>query len=160
MTFYGRLDSLITYAMPPAQEAPTRPPGSRMESLEALLLAKVRSLSDILRNVEHDIRSRQQLSYFVLAHIDTYYCYLKSKLLDLYKWPVGRYRSIEQRRLGIESLLERLHQEKRGELTQCWQDIARLRSEFRTWLKQYSDLTQRASLLLRQPTHEQNQSHR
>jgi hypothetical protein len=152
MDFYGALDALFAYALPGAvQEQPVAVRSGRTASLEDLVRARVRCLSDILASIERDIRSRNQLSYLVLAHIDTYYCYLKSKLLDLYRWPVGRDRVIEQRRFGIEKLLEALHTEKRGELTARWQDIARLNSEFRTWLKQYCDLTQRAGMLIRQP---------
>ena len=151
MTFYGQLDALLAYAIPQRCETSAGATASPPTSLEALLQAKVRSLADILTSIEHDIRGRQQLSHFVLAHIDTYSCYLASDLLALYKWPVGRYRTIEQRRLGIERLLQQLLQEKRAEVTNCWQDIARLRAELRTWLKQYSDIKQRAQLLLRPP---------
>ena len=149
MTFYGSLDAVFAYAVP-RTDRPIAVHGHR-GSLDELIGGRVRALSDILKDIQTEIASRTQLSYLVLRHIDTYYCYLKSELHDLYRWPLGHHRSIDQRRIGIEKLLHTLHTEKRRELTQCWQDIARLRSEFRTWLKQYSDLIQRARLVLRTP---------
>lgn len=148
MSFYGTIDALFAYAMPPSTEQRAVPSAGSRQSLEDLVHEKVGCLATILSDIQRDIKTRTQLSSLVLSHIDTYYCYLKSQLLDLYRWPLATSRVIDHRRFGIEKLLEALHREKRRELTECWQDIAKLRSEFRTWFKQYSDLVQRARLLV------------
>lgn len=91
--------------------------------------------------------SRLALSENVIYRIYQHYCYLKSKLFDLYLFPVNGNRAVEQRRSGLEKQLDFLKQEKRQEQVQCWQDVAVLRVESRQWAKQHGDLLLRVRLV-------------
>lgn len=88
------------------------------------------------------------LSRLVLGDIEKDYCYLKTKLFELYTWQTGSSRTVESRRLGIERLLGDLNQKSRDEQVECWRNIAELKREFRNWFKQYKDLLQRVGLVL------------
>lgn len=153
MPSYGSLDSLLLYRPARTLHHPTGSStnGEQDSALEGLLEEKVRCLSDILQDIERDIKSRATLTSYVLYLISQHYCYLKSKLFELYTWQIGSNRSIENRRGRLEQQLDTLNQEKRQELVSTWQDIAALKKEFRTWFKQYTDLAQRVRLLLPGP---------
>ena len=152
MQFYGSLDSLLEYGNP-------QPPSyfknqnsientEQKDPLENLLQEKAQCLADILGQIDLDIKSRKELSLNVIYRIYQHYCYLKSNVLELYTWELGRNRGIEIRRVRLEKQLDSLKQEKRQEQVQCWQDIAQLKKEFRTWFKQHCDLVQRVKIIL------------
>jgi hypothetical protein len=126
----------------------TRADAPERDALEDLLQEKVGTLSDTLSQIEHDIKSRQHLSQYLLADISQHYSYLKTKLYDLDNWQFGRNRSIETRRSKLEAQLDALNQEKRQEQLQCWRDTAQLTKEFRDWFKQYRDLLHRVNIIL------------
>lgn len=113
-----------------------------------MLTSKVRTLSEILLQIEDDQRSRTLLSSLVLSHLQVHYTYLRSKLLELYEWAFGRNRTVDARRSSLEEALDALNQERRRERIQCWNDVAELRREWRTWFKQHADVDQRVKLLL------------
>lgn len=151
MELYGTIDSLLEYATPQSPEYFVNQPvpdDKQEGSLEDLLSEKVRTLSSILCQIGSEIKSRETLSLKAIEDVDQHYCYLKTKLFELYSWEVGRSRDVEMRRSKLEKQLDTLRQEKRQEPTQCWRDVAPLRREFREWFKQYSDLVQRIRLVL------------
>lgn len=117
---------------------------------------KVSCFANILIQVNQDIQKRNGLSETVIKKIYEHYSYLKSKLFEMYLWPVGGNRAIETRRSGLEQQLNDLNQQTREEKIKAWNDVAILKKEFRTWFKQYSDLKQRVKLVLpekpRKPT--------
>ena len=86
---------------------------------------------------------------FVKVVLDIYkqYSYLKTKLFELYYWRIGLSRSVEGRRSALEQQLDALNLEKRNPQVLCWQDVAQLRRELRTWFKQYRDLVQRVRII-------------
>ena len=150
MPFYGNLESLIEYAPPVSANAllANREEPKEPDALEGLLTSKVRCLADILDDINSDIAGRLRLSRNVIYRIYQHYLYLKSKLMELYLWPLSGNRAIEQRRAGLEKQLDLLKQEKRAEQVQRWQDVSRLKSEFRKWLKEYRDLAGRVNLIV------------
>lgn len=154
MELYANLESLLEYSSMQrqlSQQADSRSDnGEGSDSLERLLLEKVEALSSILRQVSSEAGGRAQLSTRIIGDIEQQYCYLKTKLFDLYSWELGRVRNVEQRRSGLEKQLDELNKQKRQEQVECWRDIAELKREFRTWLKQYCDLMQRVTLVLPQ----------
>lgn len=117
-------------------------------SLESIIVGKSQALAAILGDIAKEIGKREILSAKVVELIDQHYCYLKTKLYETDLWPLGHNRAIENRRSKLEQQLDALLQEKRMEHVKCWQDISRLKSEFRTWFKQHSDLEQRARLIM------------
>ena len=158
LPWYGPLELLLAYnpsllPVPGTVGDPENPQerehrANRTDSLEGLLMEKVRCLSDILSQIAYDIEQRTLLSHHIIGHIYRHYCYVKTGLLELYQWQLGTSRSVEQRRTGIEQQLGTLIQEKRQEQVRCWQDIAQLKKEFRQWLKQYCDVVQRVRIIL------------
>lgn len=152
MQFYGSLDSLLEYCNPQPsgyfKNLNQSEDNEQTDSLENILQEKVHCLSDILRQIVHDIKSRKDLSLNVIYRIYQHYCYLKSNLFELYTWELGRNRGIEIRRVRLEKQLGTLKQEKRQEQIHSWQDIALLKKEFRNWFKQYRDLVQRVKIIL------------
>ena len=77
---------------------------------------------------------------------------MKTKLFEVYSWELGKVRNVEQRCSGLEKQLDELNKQKRQEQVECWRDIAELKTEFRTFFKQYCDLIQRVRLVLPQKT--------
>jgi hypothetical protein len=152
MEFYGSIDSLLEYSLQrfpryiAVQEA--QPEKEQIDSLEYLLQQKVDSLSDILAQIDRDIKSRDNLSKEVIEQIDHDYRYIKTKYFELEQWMFGHNRWVEQRRSALENQLDTLNQEKRQEQVQCWRDIAQLTREFRDWFKQYRDLMQRIKIII------------
>jgi hypothetical protein len=92
--------------------------------------------------------TRSELSFHVIYRIYQHYCYLKTKLFELYPLELGKSRAVEGRRSQLETQLDMLKQEKRKEQIQCWQDKEALKKEWRQWFKQYCDLVQRAKIIL------------
>jgi len=124
-------------------------PASREhDSLEGLIGDKVRCLGDMLTQIQQDMQRRTVLSEQVITRIYQHYCYVYTKVLELSTWQMGSNKTIESRRLRLEQQLDALKQETRQEQVQCWQDIALLRKEWRQWFKQYSDVMQRARIIL------------
>lgn len=152
MDIYGTLEALLEYSPPEIADYPPLveiPDDENLStSLDALLGDKVTCLSNILAQIERDIHSREALSDQLFHHIEQHYCYLKTKLFELYTWTMGRNRSIEGRRSSLEKQLDALHQEKRLEQVKSWQDIESLKKEWRNWFKQYCDVVQRAKIIL------------
>ena len=148
MPFYVTLDALIEYAPTPSEYSELQQHDDESDTLEDLLGGKVKRLADILGQIQHEVRQRGLLCEDVIQRIYLHYSYLKSKLMELYVWPLSGNRAIEQRRNGLEKQLDALKQEKRQEQVKCWQDIAVLKVESRTWQKQYHDLVQRVRLVL------------
>lgn len=150
MPLYGTIDSLVEYTPLSASsyfqvQAPDE--DSKLDGLENLLADKVKCLGDILADIERDMARRADLSQYVVYLISQHYCYLKTKLFELYTWQLGSNRSIEVRRIRLEQQLDTLNNERRQELVTAWQDVAALKKEFRTWFKQYCDLAQRVRLV-------------
>lgn len=148
---YGILEGLLAYSAIHANTSYSvnqESSETQADSLETLLTEKISCLSNILAQIQQDMQSRRALSGTVMQHIDQHYCYLKTKLFELYTWALGRSRSIEQRRSSLEKQLDALDQEKRLELVKSWQDIEGLKKEFRQWFKQYRDVMQRAKIIL------------
>jgi len=156
MKFYGTLDSLLSYRPESASSyfeiQNNREGKERTGSIDSFLEKKIGGLTDILKQIERDIKSRNLLFQNLIHKIYRHYCYIKTKLFEMYIWPIGGNRAIETRRSSIEKQLDALKQEKRSEQVQCWQDIAQLEKEFRIWFKQYCDLVQRVKLVLRNQT--------
>lgn len=157
MKLYGTLEGILEYSaeqrldyfsLSEIEHSKKSNEHDKLDSLQELLLEKVSCLSDILNQIEHDIRSRKFLSENVISLIYIHYCYLKTKLFKLYSWEFGRFRNIEHRRSRLEQQLDRLKQEKRQEQVKCWQDIAFLKKESRQWFKEYCDLMQRTKIIL------------
>lgn len=155
---YGTLEALLGYSpgvqksRPPRAGAAEDPPGEASDDALAELLGdKVRTLVDVLASIDEDVAVRGRVSSMVLGDIVREYCYLKTKLYELDTWSLGANRSVEGRRTKLEAMLQQLNQETRQEMTTKWQDIAALRREQRTWLKQYRDLLQRVALAMGTP---------
>jgi len=116
--------------------------------IEAFLGEKVRSLGEIVRDVRREISRRAQVSHEIVGRIYQQYLYLKTKLWELYIWPLSANRAVEQRRLGLEGMLDLLLREQRNEQVKCTEEIARLKIELWRWLKEYLELAQRVRLVL------------
>ena len=152
MKLYITLDSLLEYS--PSALIKNSPAPIAIEqdkttdSLENILKEKVQCISDILTQINQDVKSRGHLSYNIIYRIYEHYCYLKSKIFELHHWELGSSRSVESRRSSLEKQLDSLKQEKRQEQVQCFKDIMLLKTEHRTWFKQYCDVMQRAKIIL------------
>jgi len=162
MPFYGTIEALLEYvphALDYLAVRQTARQENDMGGLEGLLSEKIRSLRTILDQITLEIVERDNLSKNVINHIYQHYSYFKTRLLELYVWPLSSNRAIEFRRTTLEKQLDALKQEKRSEQVQSSQDIALLNSEFRKWFKQFSDITQRSKLVLDAEKHI-NRNHR
>ena len=146
---YGGIEALLAYPLPRSIKSDSQDFANRTEpnALETLLLEKAGGLGFILTQIESEALSRRVLSVKLAAEIDRYYRYLKTKLYELDVFPLGGSRAVESRRSSLEAQLDKLNEERRKEHVQCWQDRAKLGTEWRTWFKQYADLTQRMSLV-------------
>jgi len=152
MQSYGTLEALLEYNSPEISDYSSNlavpEDGTASSSLDALLGEKVGCLSNILAQIQQDMQSRKVLSDRVLHHIEQHYCYLKTKLFELYTWAMGRNRTVESRRSSLEKQLDALNQEKRLEQVKSWQDIVSLKKEWRNWFKQYCDVMQRSKIIM------------
>ena len=147
MELYVSLDSILEYSPQTAGYPELEKTDQKESALEELLQQKVQTLVDILEQISGEIGERAGLYSQVIWQISGHYCRLKSKLLELDSWYPGANRSIESRRSSLEKELNTLLHEKRQEQIQSWQDISRLKTEFRTWFKQYRDLVERVKLI-------------
>ena len=116
-------------------------------ALGNLLRDKFRCLSDILSSIEREAQSRHRLSDSLLVEIQQQYCYLKTKLFELYERGLGINRALDSRRSKLEIQLDKLNEEARQERVHAWQDVGNLSKEWRTWFKQYCDLVQRLRIV-------------
>lgn len=152
MKIYGSLESLLEYSPKNSLnnfQIQKKPLGQKSpDSLENFLQEKVTCLTDILFQIQSEVKNRKNLSQKIIDRIYYHYCYLKSNLLQLYDWGLGSNRAIEIRRIRLEKQLDTLLLEKRTEQVKCWNDIALLNKDFRNWFKQYCDLAQRVNLIL------------
>lgn len=157
---YGTLETLVSYEIPafPAKARKRGGEGHAGNGLETLVGEKVRSVADILADLRHDMGARQLLSLAMLSAIQEHYLLVKNKFLQLDHWPQGGSRLMETRRSALEAQLDVLLREERQERVKCWEDIAKLKKEFRQWHKQYADLVQRSRIIL-SATHEGDKQH-
>jgi len=116
--------------------------------IEGFLAEKVHGLRGIVLDVRSEMSRRGRVSHEIIARIYQQYLYLKTKLFELYRWPLSASRSIEQRRLGLEGMLDVLLREQRNEQVKCTEEIARLKAELWRWLREYLELAQRVRLVL------------
>lgn len=121
---------------------------SPSSTLDSFLLTKVDFLASLLSEIKREINERSDLSQDVINRIYHHYFYVNTKLLELSDLPVVSNRALELRRSTLESKLDELKGEKRGEQIQCWQDISKLRQEHRNWQRQHNDLVNRVGLIL------------
>jgi hypothetical protein len=144
------LEQLLAYSFEPAVDGqPLTGTNDRGGSgIEDFLSEKVASLGTIVRDMRAEIARRARLSRELCQQIYQQYLYVKSKLLQLYLWPMSANRAIEQRRLGLEGTLDVLLREGRSEQVKCTEEIARLKGELWRWLKEYLDVRQRVRLVL------------
>ncbi|MBI4127694.1 MAG: hypothetical protein HY459_01345 [Parcubacteria group bacterium] len=117
------------------------------DSLGNLFKDKFHCLSDILSSIEQEANSRRRLSEVLLVEIQSQYCYLKTKLFELYERGLGVNRNLDSRRSRLEIQLDKLNEESREERVRAWQDVENLSKEWRTWFKQYCDLVQRLKIV-------------
>ena len=148
MPLYGTLESILLYAPELSLDEP--PSASRISPLEKILTEKVRALSSLLQQIQHEVRGRATLMDYVVYRIDYEYCLTRARLLEVLNWTPGASRSVDQRRSVLERELAVLNVERRKQQVEAWRDVAILQREFRTWLKQYSDLMQRVRLVVPQ----------
>lgn len=149
---YGGLEALARYPPPylldsAAATSTTGNRDSEEDALGNLLRDKFQCLTDILSAIEREADSRRRLSGALLVEIQRQYCYLKTKLFELYERGLGISRNLESRRSKLEIQLDKLNEESRGERVRAWQDVENLSREWRTWFKQYCDLVQRLRIV-------------
>ena len=142
---YGGIEQLLAYAVD--EEVATQSTSREGSGIESFLTDKVEGLATILRDIRCEIARRARVSHEVIARIYQQYLYLKTKLFELYRWPLSASRSIEQRRLGLEGMLDLLLREQRNEQVKCTEEIARLKGELWRWLKEYMELTVRVKFI-------------
>lgn len=151
MTDYG-LEELsrlyLAQASSPTIRRSTARDDTPARGIEEFMFARAGSLGALLTDIQNEINNRRTLSKTLLTSIEEHYLQIKAKLLELKPWPLSGNRAIELRRSNLEEMLDTLLAEQRREATQRWQDIAKLKSELRSWQKQYADLAQRANFLL------------
>jgi hypothetical protein len=149
MKLYGSLESLLEYDLEPDLAPASRhAPERSSDALGDIMKGKVAGLAEIVGDISRDIDGRGVLSRYILGAIYGHYIYLSSKLAELTIFAMGSNRIVEQRRSGLERQIDTLKQEARAERLKRWQDVAALKTELRTWLKQYRDLLLRAHLVL------------
>ncbi len=115
----------------------------RATDLEQLIQDKLRTLVEIILDIEIEVRKRGELSLELIRGIERHYSYVKSKIFALECDPAS-----ESRRLTLEKQLDALHTEIRREQLQEWQDAQPLKRELRQWVKQYRDLKERTQLIV------------
>lgn len=144
------LDALLTYPVETASPIDTERSGavSSGDALDSFLGRKADGLGAMLRDIERDAVSRRALSARISEEVGRQYRYLKTKLYELDLFPCGASRAVERRRSSLEQQLDTLNEERRKEGVTAWQDMAKLRVEWRTWFKQYADVQQRLRLIL------------
>lgn len=116
-------------------------------TIDTFVGGKLKVLSTLIAEIGAEIDERERLRQRIIDDNRIHYFYLKTKLLALEQWPIGGIRPIEQRRSALEMQLDQLNKDAREAQTICFQDIAKLTVERRTWLKQYGDLLNRMRLL-------------
>ncbi|MEQ1935126.1 MAG: hypothetical protein ABL962_14800 [Fimbriimonadaceae bacterium] len=139
---------MVAYLVPEEESAGVRGKGDGARGLEEFLAEKVHGLRGIVLDVRSEIDRRARVSHEVAARICEQYLYLKTKLFELYRWPLSANRAMEQRRLGVEGMLDLLLREHRNEQVKCTEEIARLKGELWRWLREYLELAQRVQLVL------------
>lgn len=136
----------MRYAPEPPDKVASQQPAA--PGLEDFLEEKVEGLGSILGEITTEAANRETLSSSIITLIYEHYLYVKNKLHELTHIALGTNRSVESRRSALERQLDAFKEEARRERVQCWQDIAGLKRELRTWLKQYLDIAQRVRLIL------------
>ena len=136
---------MVQYTPPPKKSQ--KDDEEEEDSLEDLLSERLRSLADTVAHIEHEAKQRVTLSELVIASIYEHYMYVRNKLIRLISAPTNINDDAVQKS-ALEKQLDGLKQEVRTEKVTCWQDTARLNRDFRTWLKQYTDMAQKVGLLI------------
>lgn len=149
---YGSIDTLLNYRSAGDRSLvfETRPAVGEATpdtTIDNFVGGKLKILSTLIADIDAEIDQRQRLVREIIDDNRTHYFYLKTKLFALDHWPIGGIRPIEQRRSALEKQLDDLNKQAREARMVGFQDIAKLTTERRTWLKQYGDLLNRMRLL-------------
>jgi len=102
-----------------------------------------RSVEDILGM----IYERESLKYENIEKIDYDFCKVHSRLFPLEYWETGMHSEIDKTRTNIEKELVNLEREKRMEEVASWRDIARLRTDLREVMREFTQQKSREALL-------------
>lgn len=115
--------------------------------INQLLGNRLYDLQQILREINSEITERLDLSHKLSRNIDSESCMIKNKLLSIERYPIGLNRIIDNRRDHIEKLLDDMEKEKRQRVTEGWKDIALLRKELRSTLKEYKNILRKLDIV-------------
>ena len=117
------------------------------DPLDGFFAGKRDAIAGGVEDVLGLIYEREQLKYENLFKIDCDSCKVQGRLLPLEYWRPGINSEIDKVRTNIERELISLEREKRMEEVACWRDVARLRSELREVLQDFSRERARESLV-------------
>jgi len=106
-----------------------------------------RSVEDILGL----IYERESILYDNLHKIDYETSGVKGRLFEINNWQWGMNPQMERVRFQFEHELRALEGDKRKEEVECWRDIARLRTELREAMREFSQEQRKAGLMGAQP---------
>ena len=140
------LEEALRYVVVPPLDDTGRAEGGQ-PGLEGILGQRQQTLADILHHIQTEMALRKQISRRIAREALQQYRYVKSKLFAMDAYPLGPNRAWEMRRSALEQELDGLNKEHRSEQAACFQDIAKLTAEWRTWFKQYRDAVLRMRLV-------------
>lgn len=134
--FEGRLGS--------SQETPEQ---HESDILDVLIGERLRFFEQVISGLKGQIQERQALNSRLGDAVTEEWCETKARFYELDIWPMGRVRSIDQRRQAIEKELAVLEAEKRKEDVACFRDVGLIKRDLREWEKRYQDILRRAVVI-------------
>ena len=115
--------------------------------LKEILTDKIGFLTQILKEIDGQIKDRANLKDVILYKLDKGICYLRTKIYEIETWGLGKNRNIDTRRAQIEKELEDLKAQKRDENRESWRDTAILRKEHREFYHEYRSALKRVKVI-------------
>ena len=117
------------------------------DELGAYILSQTRDAGYALAQLRQEASSRAQMHDQSVAEIDYQITQAASSLEQFSNWGIGYNTGVDVKRNFLERELSNLRKERRSLLVRTWDDIGRLRKEFRQLVREYKAMLSRLDLL-------------
>lgn len=145
----GNVDESKQNSSPIQQSlVPTNGPTVSEGSFDLFLIGKLQVVEASIEHVMEEIQTREVLRDKLVQEIDQASCRQRELLMQTAPHGSSTFTvGDSRRRAGIEKELAALDVERRREFTSAWKDVAQLKKELRTLLREYEEEKRRERVM-------------
>lgn len=117
------------------------------DEAQAYLIGRLKDARVVIDQLEGEAQARAQLQDETIREIDYQISKAAFSLDQFHHWGIGYNTGVDVKRNFLERELSNFRKDRRSTLLRGWEDIARVRKEFREAVVEYKSLLNRLGLL-------------